>query len=101
MSELVNPQLERLLKKYPHPHRPFWDRPALSRRGFFQVLGTGISGYALFQAARPLRLLAELPVVPIGKARNCIFILFSGAPSHRSEERRVGEEGRSRWAPYH
>ena len=82
MSELVNPQLERLLKKYPHPHRPFWDRPALSRRGFFQVLGTGISGYALFQAARPLRLLAELPVVPVNKARNCIFILLSGAPSH-------------------
>src|SRR5256885_5631369 len=22
-------------------------------------------------------------------------------PHHRSEERRVGEEGRSRWAPYH
>ena len=82
MNELVNPQLERLLKEYPHPHRPFWERPTLSRRGFFQVLGTGISGYALFQVARPLRLLAELPVVPIGKARNCIFILLSGAPSH-------------------
>src|SRR2546430_7611585 len=22
-------------------------------------------------------------------------------PAHRSEERRVGEEGRSRWSPYH
>src|SRR2546430_17408868 len=24
-----------------------------------------------------------------------------GLPTSRSEERRVGEEGRSRWAPYH
>jgi hypothetical protein len=31
---------------------------------------------------RPLHLMADLPVVPISKARNCIFILLAGAPSH-------------------
>lgn len=82
MSILTNPQFERWMKKYPHPHSPFWTRPTLSRRGFFQVLGTGISGYALFQVARPIPLLAELPVMPINKAKSCVFILLAGAPSH-------------------
>jgi len=82
MSELVNRPFQRFLEKYPHPHRPFWERPALSRRHFFEILGTGITGYALVQLNRPIRLLAQSAVVPIRKATNCIFILLSGAPSH-------------------
>ena len=78
----MNRQFKRFLEKYPHPHRPFWDRPALSRRQFFEILGTGISGYALVQLTRPIQLLAQSAVVPIRKAKNCIFILLSGAPSH-------------------
>lgn len=54
----------------------------MSRRRFFQVLGTGITGYALFPLIRPLELLAQYSVTPIHKARNCIFILLAGAPSH-------------------
>ena len=72
----------KMLGKRPHPHRLFWDRPTLSRRGFFEILGTAVSGYALFQAVRPIPVLAQSSVVPISKARNCIFILLSGAPSH-------------------
>ena len=78
----MNSYFEQFLKKNPHPHQPFWERPALSRRQFFRILGTGISGYALYQAARPLRLLGALPVTPVGTARNCIYILLAGAPSH-------------------
>jgi len=78
----VNLPFKRFLEKHPHPHRPFWDRPILSRRQFFEIVGTGISGYALVRLTRPLQLLAQLPVVPIGKAKNCIFILLAGAPSH-------------------
>ena len=78
----MNRQFKRFLEKYPHPHRPFWDRPTLSRRQFFEILGTGISGYALVQLNRPIPLLAQSAVVPIRKAKNCIFILLSGAPSH-------------------
>lgn len=78
----MNRQFQRFLEKYPHPHRPFWDRPTLSRRQFFEILGTGITGYALVQLNRPIRLLAQSAVVPIRKAKNCIFILLSGAPSH-------------------
>ena len=29
------------------------------------------------------------------------FELFEGRSTYRSEERRVGKEGRSRWSPYH
>ena len=34
---------------------------------------------------------------------DCVFDLFFGTDyhSHRSEERRVGKECRSRWSPYH
>ena len=71
-----------LFENDPHLHRPFWERPTLSRRRFFEILGTGITGYALFHANRPIPVLAQSAVVPINKARNCIFILLAGAPSH-------------------
>src|SRR5438105_2856255 len=35
------------------------------------------------------------------KAQRYVFHLRSGVTFHRSEERRVGKECRSRWAPYH
>ena len=54
----------------------------LSRRTFFKVLGTGVAGFAAYHLARPLELLAQAPVVPVSTARNCIFILLAGAPSH-------------------
>ncbi len=70
-----------LLKKKPQAHQPFWIRPSLTRRHFFQVLGTGVTGYALGQMVRPMEVLADLPVVPLDRAKNCIFILLAGAPS--------------------
>src|SRR2546430_14048379 len=44
----------------------------------------------------PIRVISELP-------NNCIYCLAAEATTaaDRSEERRVGEEGRSRWSPYH
>ena len=78
----MNPIFERFIQQHPHPHRPFWERPALSRRRFFRILGTGITGYALYEVARPLRLVASLPVTPVNTAKNCIYILLAGAPSH-------------------
>jgi len=79
---IVNSYFDQFIKKNPHPHRPFWERPALSRRQFFRIVGTGVTGYALLEAARPLRLMASLPVTPVNTARNCIYILLAGAPSH-------------------
>ena len=79
---VVNREFEEFLKKNPHPHPRFWERPTLSRRRFFKVLGTGVTGYALYHLARPLRVMGALPVTPMGTARNCIYILLAGAPSH-------------------
>ena len=78
----MNSYFEHFVQNNPHPHRPFWERPTLSRRQLFRILGTGISGYALYELARPLRLMASLPVTPVNTAKNCIYILLSGAPSH-------------------
>lgn len=77
-----NTEFERFLEKNPHPHVPFWQRPTLSRRHFFRVVGSGVTGYALYQMARPVRALADLPVSPMGTARHCIYIQLTGAPSH-------------------
>src|SRR3989338_171291 len=53
-------------------------------------------------------LLARGPVVAIEKDEALVQILHETFTSeiedgrfHRSEERRVGKEGRSRWLPYH
>src|SRR5258708_35003916 len=51
-------------------------------------------------AAVMTRLIQEIPDDITGPVME---VMHSGlrADRHRSEERRVGEEGRSRWSPYH
>jgi hypothetical protein len=57
--------------------------PTLGRRDFFKLTGAGVTGFAL----SPL-LGTEVQAAPaidaklIGRARNCIFVLLTGAPSH-------------------
>ena len=57
--------------------------PALGRRDFFKLAGSGVSGYFLSSLIK-----TEVKAAPVadlhlvGKARNCIFILLQGAPSH-------------------
>ncbi len=57
--------------------------PLLGRRSFFKLAGAGVTGYFL----SPL-LKSEVMAAPqanahlIGRARNCIFILLTGAPSN-------------------
>ena len=34
-------------------------------------------------------------------SRNPVIVFIQGSAWHRSEERRVGKECRSRWSPYH
>ena len=78
----MNSYFDDFIKKNPHRHQPFWNRPTLSRRRFFKILGTGITGYALFEVARPLGLKADLNETPMNTAKNCIYIQLAGAPSH-------------------
>jgi hypothetical protein len=76
-------RFNRFASRYPHPHVPFFHRPHSSRRQFFQLLGAGVTGSMLL---RPKNVSAaditSSPVTTLNKAKNVIFILLTGAPSH-------------------
>lgn len=59
----------------------FWKQPQLGRRLWLRHMATAISGYFLMPS-RPMETIASAAATPIGKARNCIFVLLSGGPSH-------------------
>ena len=76
-------KFERLLTRYPINHSPlFFERPHLSRRRFFQILGAGVSGYFVAAPLRAAEVVSRVGVTPLNKAKNIIFILLSGAMSH-------------------
>ena len=56
----------------------FWKRPALDRRVFFRHLGAAVTGSYFLPALAPAVKAAETPA----KAKNVIFILMAGGPSH-------------------
>jgi hypothetical protein len=69
--------------RYPHHHQTFFNRPHWSRREFFRVAGAGIAGSYLAQKARAE---GSVQIVNQGMktkntAKNCIFILLTGAIS--------------------
>jgi hypothetical protein len=66
----------------PHGNSPLWDGPGFSRRQFFQVAGSALTGYYFTQIARPLDVLAAGKVATKATARSCIFMFMTGAPSH-------------------
>jgi len=59
----------------------FWSQPHLSRRVLFRHLPAAVGGYFLLPV-RPMETAARAAGTPVSKARNCIFILMSGGPSH-------------------
>ena len=64
------------------PHKTFFDRPHWTRRRFFEVCGTGLTGALLAQRARAAEVIPYAQVETINKARNVLFVLLAGAPSH-------------------
>jgi hypothetical protein len=60
---------------------PFWRKPPIDRRLFFRHLGSAVSGWFLMPG-RPMERVAHAAVTPRAAAKNCIFILLAGAPSH-------------------
>ncbi|MBY0502378.1 MAG: DUF1501 domain-containing protein [Bryobacteraceae bacterium] len=76
-------KFDRLLRRFPHPHRWGFSRPHVSRRQFFEVGGL-LGSYLMLhpqQAAAQVRVTSQ-NVTTINKAKNVIFILLTGAPSH-------------------
>ncbi len=76
-------KFDKLIERYPHPTKSFYARPHLSRRHFFQLAGAGVTASFLAN---------KLPAAPVistsgsaamkNTAKNVVFILLAGAPSH-------------------
>ncbi|MBZ2178941.1 MAG: DUF1501 domain-containing protein [Acidobacteria bacterium] len=64
-----------------HSHIPFFRRPFASRREFFRLLGAGVTGSFLAGNSQA-QLVRNLDVKTRNTAKNVIFILLTGAPSH-------------------
>jgi hypothetical protein len=60
---------------------PFWARPQLSRRLFFRHTATAVGGYFLLPS-RPMETVARAAVRPVATAKNVVFVMMSGGPSH-------------------
>ena len=76
-------KFDKLFRKYPHPVATFSQKPHLSRRHFLNIAGTGVTASWLagnLSAAAPV--ITSTPVQMQNKAKNVIFILLAGAPSH-------------------
>ncbi len=75
-------KLDRFLQRYPHPHKWCFERPHLTRRHFLQIMGSGVTASFLAGNLRAGDVVQQSPVTMQNKAKNCIFILLAGAPSH-------------------
>ena len=74
-------RFDKLIRKYPHPHVGFYDRPLGTRRQFFRLLGTGLTGHFLSGSLIPTPAMAQGPVATQGTAKQVIFVFLKGAAS--------------------
>ena len=63
-------------------HKGYFSRKHWTRRHFFQLAGAGVTASILGRKAEAADTVAQAAAVPIDKAKNVIFILLAGAPSH-------------------
>ncbi|MCX6610517.1 MAG: DUF1501 domain-containing protein [Acidobacteria bacterium] len=77
-----NEKFLQFIKKYPHRHKNFFDRPYASRRSFLGLAGGAVTLSWMPQLASAQVRVDKLNVPLLNKAKNTIFILLTGAPSH-------------------
>jgi hypothetical protein len=76
-------KLDQFLKKYPQRHFAISEKPHLTRRHLLQLAGTGLSmSWLAGKLGADGPRIYETPVTTINKAKNVVFILLTGAPSH-------------------
>jgi hypothetical protein len=75
-------KFDKLFSRYPHPTGTFGTRPHLSRRRFLTLAGTGVTASWLASQLPATTVINSAPVHTLNKAKNVIFILLAGAPSH-------------------
>jgi hypothetical protein len=71
-----------LFRKYPHPTQPLSARPHLTRRRFLNLAGAGVTASWLATRLPATTIIDSTPVTMQNTAKNVIFILLAGAPSH-------------------
>jgi hypothetical protein len=75
-------KFNKFVERYPHPHVTFFNRPHFTRRRFFEVAGAGVVGSYLVGKTAKADTSTQAGAVTQNKAKNVIFILLAGAPSH-------------------
>ena len=75
-------KINRWMRKHPWTNPTFFNRPHWTRRGFFELMGTGVTGAFLASRYSRAAETAAAGATPKGTARNVVFILLAGAPSH-------------------
>lgn len=78
----LNEKFLEFVKKYPHRHQNFFSRPDASRRRFLGLAGSAVAVSYMPNLANAAVRIDTQPVKLINKAKNVIFILLTGAPSH-------------------
>jgi uncharacterized protein (DUF1501 family) len=75
-------KLNRVLQKYPWTHKSFFNRPHWTRRQFFQMTGASVTGAFLAERYAKAAVVTNAGAQTQNTAKNVIFILLAGAPSH-------------------
>ncbi len=75
-------KFDKLFRENPHPVKPFFARPHLSRRRFMNIAGAGVTASWVASKMSGSTVITSKPVTAINKAKNVIYILLAGAPSH-------------------
>jgi hypothetical protein len=75
-------KINRWFQKNPWKVPAFHNRPHWTRRHFFEILGSGVTGAFLNQRYAKAADITTGGVTTKGTAKNVIFILLAGAPSH-------------------
>ncbi|HEY1243092.1 MAG TPA: DUF1501 domain-containing protein [Bryobacteraceae bacterium] len=71
-----------VLQKYPWTHKSFFNRPHWTRRQFFQLTGASVTGAFLAERYAKAAVVTNAGAKTLNTAKNVIFILLAGAPSH-------------------
>ena len=75
-------KINQAFRKYGWNHKTFFNRPHWTRRRFFEVLGAGVGGAFLAERYAKAADVTNSGANTKNTARNVIFILLAGAPSH-------------------
>jgi hypothetical protein len=59
----------------------YWSKPQLGRRMFFRHMASSVAGYLLMNGGAAERV-GRAAVRPRGTAKNVVFVMMQGAPSH-------------------